>query len=1130
MADGEASAAGPVTHLSQLQLSVSNHHETLSLHVTKLYRHPVILGIDWLSTHNPSINWREGLVRFQDPFCNKHCVSQCPDPLLSVPDSDMPVFDYSELTFDDFYACQQLADFIAHRERVKAHSDPSVLSSFYLSLNNLAETVAPVIPDEYSDFASLFQDRDPGTLPPHRPYDHTIPLEPDAPIPFGPLYTLSQKELEELREYLDENLKKGFIRRSESPAGAPVLFVPKKDSKKLRLCVDYRALNKITVKNRCPLPLISETLERLGSAKIFTKLDLKGAYNLVRVAPGDEWKTAFRTRYGHFEYLVMPFGLTNAPATFQSFLNDVLRDCLDTIVVIYLDDILIYSADPAQHTIHVRQVLQLLSDAQLQVNLEKCQFGVTKVEFLGYVISPEGISMDPSKVAAITSWPTPASVHDIQVFLGFSNFYRRFITKFSKIVGPITRLLKKNTAFIWDDRAQTAFDTLKNAFSKEPVLVHFDPAKPCFLEPDASKAALGAVCSQPDEKGVLHPLAFLSRSLTPSERNYHIHDTELLAVIEGLEHWRHFFAYSEFPATILTDHKNLEYFSEKRSLSPRQIRYAERLSRFNVVLVYRPGVQNGAADALSRMHTPGEEEDTSSTIHDALLPKPISASPLLLAAVSQQSTYEAPSTLERIKSSYKSDPATATLLEDMMQDSDSWDDYILEDGLLYFQGRITVPDDINIKREILSACHDGITAGHFGIFKTHELVSRSYYWPNLRHFVKRFVTTCDICQRNKTVRHKPYGLLQPLPIPETPWSSISMDFIVQLPSSNGHTAILVVVDRMTKMAHFIPTRDDIDAAETVSLLMSRVFSLHGLPDDIVSDRGATFTAQFTREFMLALKIKQNLSTAFHPQTDGQTERTNATLEQYLRCFINYQQDDWSSLLPMAEFSYNNTVHASTNQTPFFALTGFHPRFHVDVPRVAASTSKSYARLDQLKSIQEDLRFHIASAQESQERYYNQHHQPHPDYQPGDKVWLLRKNIKTIRPSDKLDVVRLGPYSIIEAINSRAYRLDLRGQLPRTHPVFHVSLLEPYVANDIPGRVLPPPPAVEIDGHDEFEIESILDSRIRYRKLQYLVKWVGYDDVDWCPQTDLTHCAELLEDFHKRHPEKPGPVVARGARS
>src|SRR5690606_2532057 len=242
--------------------------------------------------------------------------------------------------------------------------------------------------------------------------------------------------------------------------------VKKKDGT-LRLCVDYRALNKITVKDRCPLPLINETMDQLKEATIFTKLDLKGAYNLIRIKEGDEWKTAFRTRYGHFEYLVMPFGLTNAPATFQAFLNDVLRDCLDTIVVIYLDDILIYSNDEASHTLHVRKVLQLLSDAQLQVNSDKCQFHVTTVEFLGYVISPNGISMDPAKVNAITSWPAPNSVRDIQVFLGFANFYRRFIKNFSKIVAPITRLLKKDVAFVWDADELSAVTTLNKAFNYE---------------------------------------------------------------------------------------------------------------------------------------------------------------------------------------------------------------------------------------------------------------------------------------------------------------------------------------------------------------------------------------------------------------------------------------------------------------------------------------------------------------------------------------------------------------------------------------------------------------------------------------------------------------------------------------
>ena len=409
-----------------------------------------------------------------------------------------------------------------------------------------------------------------------------------------------------------------------------------------------------------------------------------------------------------------------------------------------------------------------------------------------------------------------------------------------------------------------------------------------------------------------------------------------------------------------------------------------------------------------------------------------------------------------------------------------------------------VPNDTAIKRDILSHCHDSPTAGHFGVHKTCELVQRTYHWPKLRQFVKKFVTTCDICQRNKSTTHKPYGLLQPLPIPETPWSSISMDFITQLPPSKSFTSILVVVDRLTKMAHFIPTTDEVDADDLATLFLSRVVTSHGLPDDIVTDRGSIFTAHYTKTFLEALGVKQNLSTAFHQQTDGQTERTNATLEQYLRCFSNYQQDDWSTLLAQAEFCYNNTVHASTKQTPFFALHGFHPRFSINIPRVAAGHRTARHRLQVLKDVQDDLKFHIAYAQEAQERAYNRHAMQQPAFAPGDKVWLLRTNIKTTRPSSKLDDRKLGPFEVIEAVNSRSFRLALPLEMSRIHPVFHVSLLEPLQANTIEGRTAPPPPPIEVEGEIEYEVESILDSRFHYGKLQYLVSWLGYNEQTWEP--------------------------------
>jgi len=1125
MADGTPSTSGPVTQTCTLDFTVSSHHhETLKLNVTRLQTHAVILGIDWLHTHNPWINWRKHEVRFLDSYCDKNCIDHYPSALnlgsLAL-DLDLDL-DSLDPSIDDYYLLQLISDF--YDEYPAFHDpDPPDPPDPPLTLNQVNDTSAPVLPEAYAEFASLFEDREVGTLPPHRPYDHTIPLEPDTEPPFGPLYNLSEKELKALREYIDDNLKKGFIRRSESPAGAPVLFVPKKDQD-LRLVVDYRALNRSTIKNRCPLPLISETLDRLREARIFTKLDLKGAYNLIRMAKGEEWKTAFRTRYGHFEYLVMPFGLTNAPATFQAFLNDVLRECLDTVVVIYLDDILIYSKDEESHTADVKKVLQMLSDAKLQVKLEKCQFHVNKVEFLGYIISPEGISMDPAKVAAITSWATPKSVRDILVFLGFANFYRRFIKHFSKIVSPITRLLKKDTPFNWDPAAQSAFDDLKKAFSSDPILVHYDPRKPCFLEPDASKWALGMVCSQPDADGVLHPVAFYSRSLTPPERNYHIHDTELLAVVEGLEHWRHYFIYSDFPTVVMTDHKNLEYFSQKRALSDRQIRYSERLSKFNVKLGYRPGVQNGAADALSRMCTPEEEEGR---IYDPILPPPIMLATFTIAALNEQLQLQEQSDLTtQIKEAYASDEDAQEIIEALNNDPTSHPDYNLDDGLLFFEGKIVVPDHEDIHRQILTHCHDDPAAGHGGIAKTYELVSRSYHWSRMRQFVKKFVLTCDVCQRNKAATHKPYGLLQPLPVPELPWSSLSMDFIVQLPESNGYTSILVVVDRLTKMARFIPTTANVDSDGTLMLFLTRVVGIHGIPDNIVSDRGSVFTSRFTRTVMKALGIKQNLSTAFHPQTDGQTERTNGILEQFLRCYTNYQQDDWSDYLYWAELSYNNALQSTTNQTPFYALHGYHARFNINVPRVAASNPLAKDRLEELHRVQKDIAFLIKTAQETQERYYNTRTKEQPDLAPGDMVMLKRTNIRTTRPSDKLDVKNLGPFKVIERVNSRSFRLQLPESLSRLHPVFHVSLLEPYRPNTIPGRKRPPPPPVEIDGEKEYEVEGIEYSRFQGRELQYLVKFEGYDDPEWLPAENLEHAPEIVAAYHAKYPQNPGPLPSR----
>ncbi|KAK3508883.1 hypothetical protein QTP70_012515 [Hemibagrus guttatus] len=430
-------------------------------------------------------------------------------------------------------------------------------------------------------------------LPPHRPWDCAIDLIPGEPVPRGRIYSLSLPEEKAMEEYIAEVLAQGYIRPSTSSAASSFFFVAKKECG-LWPCIDYRALNKITVKFRYPLPLVPAVLERFRGATVFSKLDLRSAYNLIRIWEGDEWKTVFVTCIGHYEYLVMPYGLANAPSVFQDFMHEVLRDFLHKFVLVYIDDIFIYSWSMADHQRHVMKVLRRLRTYHLFLKAEKCLFHQPSVQFLGYVIDRSGVHMYEKKVAAVRDWPRPTSVKELQRFLGFANFYRRFIRGYSSVTSPLTNLLRnKPKSLTWTPAAMQAFDTLKQAFTTAPLLIHPDPELPFIVEVDASTTGVGAVLSQQQGNPPrLHSCAFFSRKLNLAEANYDIGNRELLAVKLALEEWRHWLEGAKHPFTVLTDHKNLEYFWAAKRLNPRQARWALFFTRFNFTLSYRPGSKN----------------------------------------------------------------------------------------------------------------------------------------------------------------------------------------------------------------------------------------------------------------------------------------------------------------------------------------------------------------------------------------------------------------------------------------------------------------------------------------------------------------------------------------------------------
>ncbi|CAN6455079.1 unnamed protein product [Victoria cruziana] len=749
------------------------------------------------------------------------------------------------------------------------------------------EALAPVL----KDFAAMMPAELPRRLPPRREVDHAIELVPSAKPPAMAPYRMAPAELRELRRQLDEMLEGGIIRPSKAPYGAPVLFQLKQDGTK-RLCVDYRALNKVTVKNKYPLPLIADLFDQLGGAQVFSKLDLRSGYWQVRIVEGDEPKTTCVTRYGAYEFLVMPFGLTNAPATFSTLMNKIFYPFLDKFVVVYLDDIVVYSSSMEEHVEHLRIVFKLLKDNDLYVKREKCLFGQPEISFLGHVVGRGQLRMDMGKVKAIQEWQPPTKVQELRSFLGLANYYRRFIEGYSLIAAPLTDLLKKNTAWTWSEPAQDAFDRLKKALVQEPVLKLPDHTKEFEIHTDASDFAIGGVLMQEG-----HPIAYESRKLKDPERRYSVHEREMTAIVHCLRTWRHYLLGTQF--VVKTDNVATSYFQTQKKLTLKQARWQEFLAEFDLSLEYKVGKTNVVADALSRK---AELAATRAQAFEAHVEGAL---------------------LARIQEGMRQD-ATAQQLKALVDAGKTRRFWLRDDLLITKGGRVFVPRWGNLRRELLKECHDTLWAGHPGQERTLALLERGYYWPQMRDDVEAYVKTCLICQQDKGTNQKTAGLLEPLPIPERPWESLSMDFIVSLPKVDGYSSVLVVVDRFSKYATFIPASKECPAEKTAELFVKHIVKYWGVPKSIVSDRDARFTGKFWREVFRLLGSDLLFSTSFHPQTDGQTERINALLKQYLRHFVSVNQKNWVKLLDVAQFCYNLQKSESSGHSPFEVATGQQP--------------------------------------------------------------------------------------------------------------------------------------------------------------------------------------------------------------
>nr|CAE01541.2 OSJNBa0033G05.1 [Oryza sativa Japonica Group]CAE05974.2 OSJNBa0063C18.15 [Oryza sativa Japonica Group] len=826
-------------------------------------------------------------------------------------------------------------------------------------------------------------------MPPDREIEFAIELAPGtAPIAKRP-YRMAANELAEVKRQIEELESKGYVRPSSSPWGAPVLLVKKKDGSE-RMVIDYRALNEVTIKNKYPLPRIDDLFDQLKGARVFSKIDLRSGYHQLKIRSEDIPKTAFSTRYGLYEFTVMSFGLTNAPAFFMNLMNKIFMEYLDQFVVVFIDDILIYSKNEEEHAEHLRLIMEKLRDHQLFAKFSKCEFWLDRVAFLGHVISSNGVEVDPSKVEAVLAWNPPKNVSEIRSFLGLARYYRRFIEGFSKLTRPMTELLKKEKKFQWSAACEDSFQEMKKRLTTAPVLTLPDIRKDFKIFCDASRQGLGCVLMQ--ERKVV---AYASRQLRPHEVNYPTHDLELAAVVHALKIWRHYLIGNR--CEVYTDHKSLKYIFTQTELNMRQRRWLELIKDYDLRIHYHPGKANVVADALSRKaycNVAQIRPDQDHLCRELEKLRLTMVQPGVPASLTVQPTLES-----QIREAQKDDEGIKELIKRIQEKKDT-NFSIDNQGTVWCGPRICVPAKKELRDLILKEAHESAYSIHPGSTKMYQDIKAYFWWTGMKRDVAEYVALCDVCQRVKAEHQRP-------------------------------------------AAHFVPVKTTYDGKKLAELYMTHVVCRFGCPKKIVSDRGTQFTSRFWKQLHEALGTDLNFSTAYHPQTDGQTERVNQILEDMLRsCALDFE-GTWDRCLLYAEFSYNNGYQASIQMLPNEAMFGRKCR----TPLCWNEVGKALVfGPDILKSAEEQVKLtreRLKTAQNRQKNYADNRRRD-LEFEKGDHVYLRVSPLRGMRRfgmSGKLAPRYIGPYLITARRGEVAYQLELPEGLADVHNVFHVSQLK-----------------------------------------------------------------------------------------
>ena len=1422
--------------------------------VTELLGHQAILGMPWLAHYNPATNWATGEFTIQRPghaagpltlnrksnVASERSVSP-PAGAVAVSAITAPRSKGKKTSREDSILSRCQWDKLLKSDDVDL-SSLELMRVWYAGAEPMPLAAADAFSPGQLHLSAAAVNRDQAVTPQHAGLtallaefaevipDQLGPVDPSAPSPGGikhtieliegakphasPLRRYSPLEDAEIKRVVEEQLLLGRVKESTSPWGAMVLLAKKKDGA-LRFCVDYRVLNNSTLKNKYALPLADDCFDRARGARVFSKLDLHSGFWQIMLDPASSDKTAFRTRFGHYQYTVLPMGLCNAPGTFMHVMNSVFRKQLDRFLLVFLDDIFIFSANEEEHLLHLREALEVLRANHLYLKPSKCEWMKDQVEFLGHRIGREGLSVDPHKVDAVRDWPVPRDVSQMRSFLGLAGYYRRFITNYSQLTLPLTELTKDDVEWHWDAPEQSAFAQLKVMLSSAPVLQLADPALPYTIHCDASGFATGACLMQDHGEG-LQPVSYISSKMNGAETRYAPHEQELLALVNACKAWRHYL-HNGKTFTILSDHQSLRFFPTQPTLSSRQARWKDQLAEFDFTIRYIEGPKNVVADALSRRadHKDAADDEVTQLIEgatdivtkDAFLAtircapavgasspppppmaeanavrrrrapwgkprrrlrkgEPTGVPPARLATIpptpawwpddrvsykdaaervlpaaadrpapnamgiirmpTQRCTQDNKKGMRcgartarghmcythrkqlhgiRIKKStygmglfttrahrkhddvalYSGDlvkgdsdhdggpyhlsiriagggaidaartntgdgrwandprgmkkpngrpmtsncrfvtiPGTHTATLRMLRDiavgeellvsygDDYWDNIAnwepsarppprarnalaameavaqlsattiaygdfeliaqareaaqrdaeyravlasppdsvtVRDGLIWMDHRLIVPDDLQLRTQLISEVHDTVTGGHFGRDKTQAALRARFDWKGMMAHAAQYVSGCDVCQRVKHSQQVTPGLLMPMPVPEELDSHWTMDFVTGLPrTARGHDAIQGHFSRGGSIKRLIATDVKVDALRAADAFIDCVVRHHGVPASIVSDRGPQFISRVWKALWGRFGTNLSLSTSYHPQTNGLSEREQKTMSTWLKAFCSHHPEDWDLMLPLAELALNCMPQAASGMSPFQLLYGRNPAHSVDralsdtppsaeSARALADVPAAEARWKRMAAAWTQVRGKLREGQRRMTTAADRHRRE-LTFTVGDRVLLSTANLKIADPqyNAKLAHLYCGPFTITRVINANAYELDLPDHMS-IHATVNVSQLRAYHDGRTafpnrpraPGADRPPPESTDSAGQPAYVVERVLAQQGKGRNARYLVLWKGYpySEATWEPAASLTQAQQAIYDYTRMVSADPRAGRRRG---